>query len=68
MRLAKAAAIVQCWCMQRMESTLEIQLRQEILLARERVYRFGKPTPIERLDLPGAGPEIWVKREDLSAV
>jgi threonine dehydratase len=47
---------------------LERRLRQEILLARGRVYRFGKPTPIERLDLPGQGPEIWVKREDLSAV
>ena len=51
-----------------MESELERRLRQEILLARERVYRFGKPTPIERLELPGPGPEIWVKREDLSAV
>lgn len=47
---------------------LEDQLRQEILLARERVYCFGKPTPIELLHLPGPGPEIWVKREDLSAV
>jgi len=47
---------------------IEQRLRQEILLARERIYRFGKPTPIERLDLTGPGPEIWVKREDLSAV
>lgn len=46
------------------------RLRQEILLARERVYRFGAPTPLERLELPGTepGPEVWVKREDLSAV
>ncbi len=46
------------------------RLRQEILFARERVYRFGQPTPMERLVLPGAGPgpEIWVKREDLSPV
>lgn len=50
------------------ELPLERRLRQEILFARERVYRFGKPTPLERLDLPGPGPEIWVKREDLSAV
>jgi threonine dehydratase len=49
-------------------SPLEGSLRREILLARERVYRFGNPTPVERLDLPGPGPEIWVKREDLSAV
>jgi threonine dehydratase len=47
---------------------LDRQLRQEILFARERVYRFGQPTPLERLNLPGPGPEIWVKREDLSAV
>ncbi len=49
---------------------LDRQLRQEILLARERVYRFGSPTPMERLVLPGddEGPEIWVKREDLSPV
>ncbi len=44
------------------------QLRQEILFARERVYRFGRATPLERLEIPGAGPEIWVKREDLSPV
>ncbi|MGB6219606.1 pyridoxal-phosphate dependent enzyme [Haloferula sp.] len=43
-------------------------LRQEILFARERVYRFDQPTPLERLDLPGPGPEIWVKREDRSTI
>jgi threonine dehydratase len=47
---------------------LDRRLRQEILFARERVYRFGAATPLERLVLPGPGPEIWVKREDLSAV
>jgi threonine dehydratase len=49
---------------------LDRRLRQEILFARERVYRFGQPTPMERLILPGPQPqpEIWVKREDLSAV
>jgi len=49
---------------------LDERLRQETLLARERVYRFGQPTPIERLTLPGnePGPEVWVKREDLCAV
>lgn len=50
------------------ETPLDQRLCQEILLARERVYRFGKPTPLEKLELPGSGPEIWVKREDLSAV
>ena len=47
---------------------LDRLLRQEILLARERVYRFGRPTPLEPLILNGQGPEIWVKREDLSTV
>ena len=47
---------------------LDQQLRREILFARERVYRFGKATPLEQLNLPGPGPEIWVKREDLSIV
>jgi threonine dehydratase len=54
--------------MTREDLPLDRQLRQEILFARERVYRFGQPTPLERLNLPGPGPEIWVKREDLSAV
>jgi threonine dehydratase len=54
--------------MNRDDLPLDRQLRQEILFARERVYRFGEATPLERFDLPGPGPEIWVKREDLSAV
>ncbi len=54
--------------MNREDMPLNRQLRQEILFARERVYRFGQATPMERLNLPGPGPEIWVKREDLSAV
>jgi len=54
--------------MNREELPLDRQLRQETLFARERVYRFGQPTPLERLNLPGPGPEIWVKREDLSPV
>ncbi len=54
--------------MTREDLPLDRQLRQEILFARARVYRFGQATPLERLDLPGVGPEIWVKREDLSAV
>ena len=56
--------------MERNNLPLDRRLRQEILFARERVYRFGKPTPLERLVLPGSGegPEIWVKREDLSPV
>jgi threonine dehydratase len=54
--------------MEREELPLDRRLRQEILFARERVYRFAGPTPLERLVLPGPGPEIWVKREDLSPV
>lgn len=56
--------------MERADLPLDRQLRQEILFARERVYRFGQPTPMERLVLPdgGPGPEIWAKREDLSPV
>jgi len=54
--------------MERDELPLDRQLRQEILFARERVYRFGKATPLERLVLPGPGPEIWIKREDLSPI
>lgn len=49
-------------------SRLADQLHREILLARERVYHFGQATPLERLPLPGPGPEIWVKREDVSRV
>lgn len=45
---------------------LDRRLRQEILRARERVYRFGQATPLERLEVPGV--EVWVKREDLSPI
>jgi threonine dehydratase len=54
--------------MQREDETIEVRLRQEILFARERVYRFAATTPLERLELPGPGPEIWIKREDLSPI
>ena len=58
------------FAMDREKLPLDRRLRQEILLARERVYRFGQATPMERLVLPGSEPqpEIWVKREDVSAV
>lgn len=54
--------------MERENLPIDRRLRQEILLARGRVYRFGQPTPLEKIELPGPGPEIWVKREDLSPV
>lgn len=53
--------------MERENLPLDRQLRQEILFARERVYRFGQPTLLEKIVLAD-GPEIWVKREDLSSV
>jgi len=46
----------------------ERRLHHATLMARERVYRFGNTTPIEKISLPGNGPEIWIKREDLSPV
>ena len=54
--------------MEQDEKSLMGRLRQEILWARERVQRFGRVTPLERLDLGGEGPEIWVKREDVTAI
>jgi len=47
-------------------NNLNRRLRQEILKARERVYHFGKATPLERLELEGL--ELWVKREDQSPI
>ncbi|MFU8893923.1 MAG: pyridoxal-phosphate dependent enzyme [Luteolibacter sp.] len=49
-------------------TSLSQRLRHATLMARERVYRFGTSTPLEKLALPGDGPEIWIKREDLSPV
>ncbi len=44
------------------------QLFNEILAARERVYRVGKPTPLQQLPLPLLDAEVWVKREDLGPI
>ena len=66
--LADGPATIAHSRMERENLPLDRRLRQEILLARGRVYRFDRPTPLERLTLPGPGPEIWVKREDLSIV
>ncbi len=48
--------------------TLERRLHHATLMARERVYRFGSATPLEKIALPGGGPQVWLKREDLSPV
>jgi len=66
--LAPWRRIAETKAMQRDALPLDRRLRQELLFARERVYRFGSPTPLERIVLPGPGPEIWVKREDLSPI
>lgn len=49
------------------DSPLLRHLRREILLARERVYRAGSPTPLEQVRSAG-GAEFFVKREDISPI
>ncbi len=44
------------------------RLFSEILMARERVYSVGEPTPLERLPLPNVDADVWVKREDLGPI
>jgi len=48
-------------------SSLREQVFHEILMARQRVYAIGKPTPLEQLHLP-VEAQVYVKREDLSPV
>lgn len=43
------------------------RLRQEILLARQRIYQVGEATPLESICLDD-GLELFVKREDLSPI
>ncbi len=46
-----------------------MDLTDEILMARQRVYGIGSRTPLERMVLdPVTGGELWVKREDLSPI
>lgn len=49
-------------------ASLQGALQQEILFARQRIYDLGQPTPLERLQLPGGGAEVFIKREDLSPI
>ena len=44
------------------------RLFEEILVARERVYAVGDPTPLQELILPDCAAEVWVKREDLGPI
>jgi len=43
-------------------------LRQEILLARRRIYAVGEATPLQKVDDPGLELDLFVKREDLSPI
>lgn len=43
------------------------ELFEEILMARQRVYAVGKPTPLQRLDLPFPC-QVFIKREDLGPI
>ena len=47
--------------------SLRDQLFEEILLARQRVYAVGEPTPLEKMDLP-MDIEVYLKREDLTPI
>lgn len=44
------------------------QLIQEVLRARERIYHVNRPTPLEEVRLPDIDADIFLKREDLSAI
>lgn len=50
------------------EKTLKDTLVEEILRARERIYRTGNATPIEQIPLEDIDAEIYLKREDLSGI
>jgi len=43
-------------------------LFQEILMARQRVYEVGEPTPLEQLPIAEYDFEVWAKREDLGPI
>jgi threonine dehydratase len=51
-----------------MTTKLTDQLFEEILRARSRVYRVGKPTPLQDITPPGSDYSIFIKREDLGPI
>jgi threonine dehydratase len=51
-----------------MNTTLKDRLFEEILRARTRVYRVGKPTPLQQISIPEIDATIYIKREDLSPI
>ncbi|MFT4900957.1 MAG: threonine dehydratase [Lentimonas sp.] len=44
------------------------ELRQQILLARQRIYTIGQVTPLELIESSEVAARIYVKREDLSPI
>ncbi|MEM7699999.1 MAG: pyridoxal-phosphate dependent enzyme, partial [Verrucomicrobiota bacterium] len=46
----------------------EAELFEAILVARQRVYAVGKPTPLHPISIPQVDAEVWVKREDLGPI
>lgn len=44
------------------------QLFEEILRARSRVYKVGKPTPLQNITPPDAAYQVFIKREDLGPI
>jgi len=51
-----------------MDEKLKKVLVEEILRARERIYRINRPTPIELIEIESIEAEIYLKREDLSSI
>ena len=65
-KLEPAAKIL---CNRPMDSeSLQRDLRKEILFARRRIYEVGEATPLDSISLEGSKLEIFIKREDLSAI
>ena len=50
------------------EHPVQDQLFNEILMARQRVYAAGQPTPLQQLTGLPVDAEIFLKREDLSTI
>lgn len=49
-------------------SDLADQLYEEVLMARQRVYAVGQPTPLQELSIPGIAAKVFCKREDLGPI
>lgn len=51
-----------------MKESLSDKLFEQILLARQRVYAVGKPTPLQELPMRGVSARVYAKREDLGPI